>query len=176
MNRRGLVFGAVAAGAAIAGAAGWRWRQAAEPAKAAEAESPAPIWTMRFDRPEGGSLEMASLRGSPLLLNFWATWCPPCITELPLVDAFHQQHSARGWKVVALAVDGPTPVRDYLKQRPLRMPVGLAGLEGVELARSLGNASGALPFTVVFGRDGTVVERKLGILSETDLQRYAKLA
>jgi thiol-disulfide isomerase/thioredoxin len=172
MKRRALLFAGVAAGAAVAGVALWRGRQAAGPAEPA---GPAPIWSMRFDRPEGGTLDMAGLRGQPVLLNFWATWCPPCITELPLIDAFHQRHGARGWQVVGLAVDGPTPVREFLKQRPLRMPVGLAGLEGVELARALGNSSGALPFTVIFGRDGAVRERKLGALSEADLERYARL-
>jgi thiol-disulfide isomerase/thioredoxin len=172
MKRRAFALAGVAAGAAIGGAALWRWRHASAPAEPA---GPAPIWSMRFDRPEGGTLEMASLRGQPVLLNFWATWCPPCITELPLIDAFHQRRGGQGWQVVALAVDGPTPVREFLKQRPLRMPVGLAGLEGVELARSLGNSSGALPFTVVFGRDGAIRERKLGALSEADLEHYAKL-
>ena len=173
MKRRALVVGGVGAGAALGGVALWRWRQGATPAAPAE---PAPLFSMRFDRPEGGTLDMSSLRGRPLLLNFWATWCPPCITELPLIDAFHLRHGGRGWQVVALAVDGPTPVREFLKQRPLQMPVGLAGLEGVELARSLGNSSGALPFTVVFGRDGSLLERKLGALGEADLERYATLA
>lgn len=175
MNRRALIFGAVAAGATLAGLAGWRMRPA--PATGPLADAPADaagLWSMSFDRPEGGTLAMASLRGRPILLNFWATWCPPCITELPLLDAFHRRHESAGWQVVGLAVDGPTPVREFLKTRPLGFPIGLAGLDGIALARSLGNSAGALPFTVVFGREGRVIERKLGAVTETDLDRYVR--
>ena len=88
--------------------------------------------------------------------------------------AFHPRHAGAGWRVVGLAIDGPTPVREFLKTRPLGFDGGLAGLEGIELTRSLGNPSGALPFTVVFTRAGAVVERKLGAVSEADLERYAR--
>jgi thiol-disulfide isomerase/thioredoxin len=168
MNRRAVLAGGVAASAALAGAAWWRWRPGApEPA-------PQDFWSLRFERPQGGELAMAGLRGRPLLLNFWATWCVPCITELPLLDAFERQHRAAGWQVVGLAIDSPTPVRTFLAQRPVGFPVGLAGFDGVALARSLGNASGALPFSVVFDRSGSIVARKLGIVHDADLQRWAK--
>ncbi|MBC7717365.1 MAG: TlpA family protein disulfide reductase, partial [Pseudorhodobacter sp.] len=81
---------------------------------------------------------MADLRGKPLLLNFWATWCPPCVKEMPLLDAFYQTHRARGWQVVGLAVDSPTPVRAFLERVPVSFPIGLAGMEGSELSRALG--------------------------------------
>lgn len=184
-KRRALTFGAVAAGAAVAGFAGWRWRSTSgfarlqhdlAAAPAPSASSVAAFWSMRFERPEGGAMDIAALRGQPLLLNFWATWCPPCVTELPMIDRFHQAHQAAGWRVIGLAIDSPTPVREFLKTRPLSFGVGLAGLEGIELTRSLGNPSGALPFSVVFGRDGTVRERKLGSLTDADLDRYLTLA
>ena len=100
MNRRlALMTGvAVAAGAAGAGFAWWRTRSGA-------ANEAAALWPMRFDRPDGGALTLQSLRGKPLLVNFWATWCPPCVSELPLLDHFHREQQARGWQVVGLAVD-----------------------------------------------------------------------
>ena len=169
MNRRHLALGAgVAVAAAAAGIAGWRLTgDRSEPA-------PAGFWDLRFERPEGGSLALAELRGGPLLLNFWATWCAPCITELPLLDAFAKQQAAAGWKLVGLAVDAPTPVRRFVKERPLSFPVGLAGLEGTDLGKALGNHQGGLPFSVLFDRQGRIADRKLGALHPPDLERWAK--
>ena len=113
------------------------------------------------------------MRGRPLLVNFWATWCPPCVTEMPMLDSFHRTRGADGWQVVGLAIDGPTPVREFLRQRPVGFPIGLAGLTAVELTRRLGNAGGGLPFTVVVGADGQVLARKLGALAAGDLAGWA---
>jgi len=167
MNRRLALMGgaAVAAGAAGVGAALWRTRVGSVGDGAA-------IWPMRFDQPEGGALTLADLRGKPMLLNFWATWCPPCVSELPLLDRFHREHQAGGWQVVGLAVDNLAPVREFLGKRPVQFPVGLAGVEGVALSKSLGNAGGALPFSVIFDHSGKIVERKLGVIQAEDLQRW----
>jgi thiol-disulfide isomerase/thioredoxin len=168
MNRRAVLAGAIAAGAAAA-VAGFLLRHR----QFGAADLPADFWSLRFERPEGGELVLATLRGQPLLLNFWATWCPPCVTEMPMLDAFQRAQRERGWHVVGLAVDGPTPVRDFLRQRPMGFAIGLAGLDGVELARDLGNISGGLPFTVVVGRSGRAEHRKLGALGDADLARWA---
>lgn len=158
---RRLGLGATAAVAALSGI-GWAlWRET----------TPAPadddFWGLRFDRPEGGVLELAPMRGRILVVNFWATWCPPCIRELPELDRLQQERGARGVQVVGLAVDSPAPVREFLAKHPVRFPIGLAGFEGVDLSRRLGNAGGALPYTVVFDRDGRRRHQKLG---ETDLR------
>jgi thiol-disulfide isomerase/thioredoxin len=133
------------------------------------------LWGLEFDRPEGGALAMQSLSGKPLLLNFWATWCPPCVEELPMLNAFYREHQARGWQVVGLAIDQPSAVRKFLTRIPLEFPVGMAGLGGTDLSRSLGNLTGGLPFTVVLGANGRVLHRKMGQITADDLQQWAKL-
>ena len=168
MKRRNLVLaGAVGTAAAVAGIGAAWWRLRPE-----ELPLPPGFWQTRFEKPEGGELVLANYRGKPLVLNFWATWCPPCITELPLLERFAREQRGRGWTVLALAVDSPTPVREFLLKRPLALPVGLAGLDGIEFGRSLGNTQGGLPFTVVLGSDGTVRSRKLGALKEPELQAW----
>jgi thiol-disulfide isomerase/thioredoxin len=167
MNRRRWLAWGGGAVALSAGAAGALWY-----ARSVDDAAAQKMWGLRFERPEGGELAFASLRGRPLLLNFWATWCPPCVTEMPLLDRFHRDTAARGWQVVGLAVDGPSPVREFLARRPVGFPIGLAGLDGVELARSLGNISGSLPFSLAFDAAGRVRERKLGMLREPDLQKW----
>jgi len=174
MTRRTLILGAagVAAAALGVGVALWRGRSAAPVDADSAAAQAGDVWTLRFPRPEGGELVLASLRGRPLVLNFWATWCPPCIKEMPLLDQFHRRHQAAGWQVVGLAVDAPTPVRQFLARVPIGFAIGLAGLEGTDLSRRLGNQSGALPFTVVFGADGRVLHRKLGEVTADDLESW----
>jgi thiol-disulfide isomerase/thioredoxin len=161
------------AGAAAAAGAGWAWWQQrgqdAPPLSAAEQS----LWSQRFDQPDGGELAMAPMRGSPLVLNFWATWCAPCVKEMPLLDAFHRQNQAKGWQVVGLAIDGPTPVREFLAKVPVAFPIGLAGFTGVDLARSLGNERGGLPFSVIFDRRGVAVFRKLGTIEQEELAHWA---
>lgn len=161
---------ALAAAAAGAGLAWWRYRPGPVLSGAEAA-----FWGGRFPDPEGRELAVADWQGRPLLVNFWATWCPPCVEELPLLNAFHAEHEPRGWQVFGLAVDRPSAVREFTQRLPLRFPVGMAGLAGTELSKSLGNVSGGLPFTVVFGRDGAVLHRKIGKVSESDLRQWASL-
>ena len=162
----------MAAAAALGGAglAWWRLQPRAVQAGAEQA-----LWTQAFDTPEGAQLAMGAFAGKPLLLNFWATWCPPCVEELPLLNTFHRENKANGWQVVGLAIDQPSSVRKFLARLPLDFPVGLAGLGGSELGRSLGNLTGGLPFTVVFGAEGRVLHRKMGQVTPQDLQKWVAL-
>lgn len=170
-RRRALYAGV--AGLAALGGAGYAWWKYQPHAMEPGAEQA--LWGLEFDRPEGGALAMQSLSGKPLLLNFWATWCPPCVEELPMLNAFFRDHKARGWQVVGLAIDQPSAVRKFLTRIPLEFPVGMAGLGGTDLSRSLGNLTGGLPFTVVLGANGRVLHRKMGQITADDLQQWAKL-
>ena len=132
------------------------------------------FWSQEFEKPEGGTLFMKALLGKPLLINFWATWCPPCIEELPLIDAFFNQNKSKSFQVVGLAVDQPSMVRRYLSQRPLSFPVGLAGFNGTELGKTLGNSQSVLPFSVIFDAKGRLLAQKAGKLDQSDLEAWLK--
>ena len=170
LNRRWLL-GAVAGAAALSGAGLAWWKGAGGDVSAL----PADFWQLKFETPSGQALDMASLRGQTVLLNFWATWCPPCVEELPLIDSFFQENSKKGWQVLGLAVDQLAAVNGFLAKAPVKFPIALAGMSGVALSKSLGNLAGGLPFTVVLGRDGSVLHRKMGRVTPDDLRAWAAL-
>jgi thiol-disulfide isomerase/thioredoxin len=172
-TRRRWLIGGMAVVAAAAGAGGAWWRERAGAADGAD-RLDATFWDRRFDRPEGGEVLLSSLRGKPLLINFWATWCPPCIEELPMVDRFFRDQAPNGWQVLGLAIDQPSAVRKFLERTPVGFPIGLAGLEGTELVRQLGNVGGGLPFTLVVHAAGAVAARKMGKLDPADLEIWRK--
>jgi thiol-disulfide isomerase/thioredoxin len=170
-NRRAWMVGGLGVAAGLAGAlVAW---QKFEP-HAVMDEVVLNFWTQSFEKPEGGTLLMQEFQGKPLLINFWATWCPPCIEELPLIDAFFNQNKSKSLQVIGLAVDQPSMVRRYLTQKPLSFPVGLAGLNGTELGRTLGNAQSVLPFSVIFDAKGRLLAQKAGKLDQSDLDAWLK--
>lgn len=170
-SRRAILFASVALTAGLSGA-GWAWwrsqlRSELQPDVQA-------FLRMRFEKPSGGELSMQDFKGRPLLVNFWATWCPPCIEELPLLESIWIKNGPKNLQVLGLAVDQPSSVRQFLARHPLTFPMGLAGLNGTELGRSLGNSVNALPFSVLFNADGHLIAQKMGKLEDDDLAEWLK--
>ena len=168
--RRRWALGALAATALGAGIGASWWRN-----RSVQQAAPAGLWTRQWTSPQGQIFAMQGFQGRPLLVNFWATWCPPCIEELPLIEAFYQQNKVNGWQVLGLAVDKSERVQSFLKTTPLSFAIGMAGLEGTEISREWGNLTGSLPFTVVFSGDGQIAQRKLGRITQQDLDQWRGL-
>ena len=159
---------------ALAGLGVSWWREKSKMQKSLSPEAATALWQAKLQTPDGQELSLADFKGQKLVLNFWATWCLPCVEEMPLLDAFFQQNASKGFKVLGLAIDQPSLVRRFLSQRPVAYPIVLAGLEGTELSKILGDEEGGLPFTLVLDESGQVVFRKLGKLHPEDLQSWLK--
>jgi thiol-disulfide isomerase/thioredoxin len=170
-RRRTLLYAGIGAAAAIAGGAVaiWQWQGAGS------SRVDPSLWSASFDTPAGAPMAMQAFRGKPLVLNFWATWCPPCVEEMPLLESFYKQNSGKSLQIVGLAIDQPSAVKAFLQRTPVSYPIGLAGLGGTELSKVLGNESGGLPFTVVIDAAGAVVQRRMGRVLPADLGRWAQL-
>ena len=92
------------------------------------------------------------------------------------MDRFYKEKSSKSWQVVGLAIDQPSAVRNFLQKTPVSFPVGMAGLGGTDLGKSLGNSAGGLPFTIVLGANGSLLHRKMGKVSPEDLERWSQPA
>ena len=170
MNRRQFITAAaVGSAAALAGAALAWWRlRPAPPASDAVAQ----LLNQTFETPEGSALALRQFAGRPLLVNFWATWCPPCVKEMPELDRFFRTHRNQGWQVLGVAIERPDAVRDFLVRVPVSFPIAIAGFAGTELGKTLGNTTGALPFTVALNAAGEITHRKLGETSYDELLEW----
>ena len=166
---RRAILGVVAAAALGAGVTA-AWMQGRKVSESAITTAVPDLWALQWTTPDGAPLSMQSFQGRPLLINFWATWCPPCVEELPLINTFYQENKGNGWQVLGLAVDKPALVKAFLAKTPLAFSVGMAGLGGTDLSRKLGNLAGGLPFTVAVDSGGGIILRKMGQVTAGDLQ------
>jgi cytochrome c biogenesis protein CcmG/thiol:disulfide interchange protein DsbE len=128
---------------------------------------PAPAFSVKTL--EGERLRLSDLRGEVVLVNFWATWCPPCRREMPAFQAAYERYRDRGFSVVGLSTDlgGRDAVRAYVKQAGVTYPVALAS-EGVRLA--YGGVS-MLPQSFLVDREGKVRKIVRGAFEEEALRR-----
>lgn len=135
----------------------------------AAALPPDPFYANDFPDLQGRQVEFSRYLGKPLVLNFWATWCAPCVKEMPDLDALHKKYGNVGF--VGLAVDTLVNVEKFGTKVQVSYPLLIAGHGGIKLMRSLGNKQGGLPFTVVFDKQGQVAKRLLGQIKPAELDR-----
>ncbi len=103
--------------------------------------------------------------GRVLVVNFWATWCPPCRREIPDFIALQEQYGERGLQFVGIAIDERAAVADFVQELGVNYPSLVGQADAIELGRRLGNSLGALPYTVIVDRQGMLVFAKRGELS-----------
>jgi thiol-disulfide isomerase/thioredoxin len=113
-------------------------------------------------------------QGKILVINFWATWCPPCIEEMPVLTEFHDQYSSMGVQVVGVAVDNPDQVQDFVDLYDINFPVVVGQNEAVELGKKMGNRISALPYTAIFDQKGKTLYAQPGKISEETLKRVVR--
>jgi thiol-disulfide isomerase/thioredoxin len=163
-RREALILGGVAVAAAAAGFLAGPLlldrRRASSSALAAAS----------FTDLQGTPRQLAEWRGRILVLNFWATWCPPCREEIPMLMAMRDKYASNGVEIVGIAIDLAAKVMEYAISMKISYTILIAGADGLDLVRKLGNSAGGLPYTVFADRKGEVWKSKLGALTQQELE------
>jgi peroxiredoxin len=149
------------------------------PAESAADETGDPASPVAFPRVDftlpdldGQPRSLSEWDGDMVVLNFWATWCPPCKKEMPLFQQRYEAHAADGFTIVAVAVDEIDETRDFVFTFGIEFPVLIGQEDAIAVGREYGNRIGALPYSVVIDRQGMVRETHRGEVTENDLDGW----
>jgi len=111
-------------------------------------------------------------KGKPLLINVWASWCGPCVEEMPELARFAAKHADNGPQVVGLALDTPEAVLDFLGNVPVYYPIVIDSPGPADASVRLGNTQGLLPYSVLIDAQGRVVKQKLGPFKAGEIEGW----
>ena len=130
-----------------------------------EMEEPAKPLDFSFPDISGQMQSIHQWRGKVLVINFWATWCGPCLKEIPEFIKLQAEYQDRGLQFIGVAIEDKQSVSDYLQRININYPILIAGDAGIGLAQQLGNIINAVPYTVIVNQAGQIVYRQPGELS-----------
>lgn len=180
MKRRTLIFGGAGL-VAIATTAWFAWQSTSRRAPAAnravglpgamaqKAEpDPRALYEATLPDLTGSPVALRQLLGRPVVANFWATWCAPCVEEMPHLEALSK--SLPDIQFVGIGIDTAANIAQFVTKIPVSYPLYVAGHAGIALVRELGNAAGGLPFTVLLDAEGRIFDTILGQVSPEDLK------
>ncbi|AVJ26160.1 TlpA family protein disulfide reductase [Achromobacter spanius] len=170
MNRRLLLSAAVAVAATVAGGYTLMGRKPKNDAAPADAGDPvAGLMQMQLPDLNGASQSLAGWKGQPIVVNFWATWCAPCVKEMPALDALQKKYPQV--RFVGIGVDSAANMQKFVEKVQVSYPLWVIGAGAIDTLRKLGSPSGGLPFTIVFNADGSINRKILGEVQPDDLDR-----
>lgn len=120
----------------------------------------------------GRDRHLSEWRGKLVVVNYWASWCPPCVEEMPMLDSWANDHADAGVAVIGIAEDDPDAALGFLRNHPVGYPILIGRQQLAGSSMQMGNSRNVLPFTVVIGADGRLLERKAGLLDRSQLDTW----
>ncbi|MBU8977683.1 TlpA family protein disulfide reductase [Lysobacter sp. MMG2] len=131
------------------------------------------IPSIRLPALDGANVELpAAYAGKPVLINLWASWCGPCIEEMPELDRFAAAQGANGMQVVGIALDDKAAVQAFLQRIPVRYPILLDEAGPRDAGVQLGNPKGVLPYTALISADGRLIRQKIGPFQHGEIDNW----
>ncbi len=124
----------------------------------------------------GTNREIREWDGRLLFINFWATWCPPCLREIPTFIELQDRYGDRGLQFLGVAIQEPAPVREFVKESGINYPVLVGQDDAMQAATEFGNRIGGLPFTAVVDRTGTIIYAQGGELSMEQAEKLIQIS
>ncbi|MGE5386551.1 MAG: TlpA family protein disulfide reductase [Betaproteobacteria bacterium] len=144
---------------------------------APKAPASAPLFATTLTDAEGRIVALERYRGKPLIVNFWARWCPPCREEIPELKRIQALQGEQGLEVVGIGIEEDHDgVLRFINANAMNYPVLLTGDQGNALMKAVGNNTLALPYTLAIDREGRIVGRKLGLMRRADVDALAGVA
>jgi len=130
-------------------------------------QSPLP----EFSLPDlaGQSHNIREWHGKILVINFWATWCPPCLKEIPEFISLQQTYAEKNLTVIGIAMDDREAVSQFIANKPVNYPILMTKEDGIALTRKLGNLADAIPYTIIVDPKGQIIYRHPGELTKQQL-------
>lgn len=132
-----------------------------------QAASPLPDFS--FPDVSGKIRHSAEWQGKIRVINFWATWCPPCIEEIPEFIKMQEQYGDKSVQFIGIAIEEREPVSDYLKSIAINYPILIGDVDATALSQQMGNVINAVPFTVVVNREGQIIHQQPGPFSNEQM-------
>jgi thiol-disulfide isomerase/thioredoxin len=132
--------------------------------------SSAALFAAKLPDENGVSQALSQYQGKIIVLNFWATWCPPCREEMPELSALHDAYKDKNVVVLGVAIDEVGLVKEFTQATPVSYPLFAAENEGMALGSDLGNNKSVLPYTLIIGSDGKVVKTFFGRITKSLLE------
>jgi thiol-disulfide isomerase/thioredoxin len=114
---------------------------------------------------------LADYRNSVLVVNFWATWCAPCVQEMPELSALQTELSSKKIQFIGIGIDSQDSMTEFAQKYKITYPLLVGGMSGTQLASSLGNKKSGLPFTVLLNKSGEIVKTYSGRLDIKQLHQ-----
>jgi len=143
---------------------------AVAPANGAVHSAATSLYAQSLNDLQGQPQALAKWKGKPLLVNFWATWCAPCVQEMPELSHLAGDDGGKRFNVIGIGIDSPTNMSEFAAKHQIAYPLYVGGMGGTELSREFGNSAGGLPYTVLIGADGQVIKTYLGKLKFDELR------
>lgn len=119
---------------------------------------------------DGGTFNSSDWHDRVLIINFWATWCPPCREEMPEFVKLQSEFADKGVQFVGIAIDDKDRVAHFVQQQKIGFPILLGGFQGSEISKRLGNRHGGLPYTVVVAKGGEIKMAQAGAMTYDQLK------